>query len=882
MEIIDNAWLEILRRYPEVQEEMPGRNMIIRRNKNLDVECHPSSQFEKTQAVTAMCQGGNYVFAITATGSFSILSSETGKFVANCQVFQEDVVSTYVQTVLSNPTPLSPRSSCRVAVLRIMKLPPPTPDPESDAEKEKKAKAAQAAAKKTPKGGKAPEPEVVSLPPPSYCCSVTLIDCTGCLSLDVGCSVSHSFHCAIASPTISAELSMDGRALTLCCGLDISLFKFPPLITDTLAMAHIPEIEGDEMNELKVGTLDSMSARGKKFTEPTARWDMKEEIIRQAPPHYKDEFIKMFQYPLPLPPPPSPPPLVPLSAKEAAAAALLAPPPVVPQPKPLRVLSCHLFSFNSELRWDDPAPAPAMRTSHPASGNVTPSLPQLPPALVAAQDTLRSRAATDKEHLTGIENGVIVFLDDAKRWFIFALRTGQASTTQPLAEVAPSAALKKMPTLEQIPAPLVTNEQKPNRPLVLELLRHFTLSSVVSMVHMDERKTVLVIGQEDGVVSLWDIRSMLPLSAPTKHNSPVTCACLTSGIRSHLLVTGDLDGVLKFHKVFVSTSAGSLSLGPSFDSLDQFNNESSSQSCLKAAAIDVRMDFTRESIVSIWPLGGGLPIVVIQISSGRFVVYDAESAELMGRLCLHSGIPGQRLEYSLVRLDECIIKNEPIPVDLGDSPEVSAPLLSGVQDSNEEDSKPKFQIWRERVAVAGSCSTGFSAYFNRPGMKPVISSFNSRKIIAFLFPGVATLSTKAKCKAMDVILLYKLLTPAQRMDKHLKVSHVLALRETGQIESATSSAAPTPSIRTTTAKLGSNAKPASTPNSLTAEHLKELARAYQPLETPPILPSLALCSESKLITPRGQFEKSMRLSQMERSKRKTAVLASLHQLSSML
>ena len=125
----------------------------------------------------------------------------------------------------------------------------------------------------------------------------------------------------------------------------------------------------------------------------------------------------------------------------------------------------------------------------------------------------------------------MVFLDDAKRWFVFALRTGQAPASP--ADAVPVPTQKKVPVMEPVAPTALLNDAKPDRPLVLELLCHFPLSSAVTMVHMDESKSLLVIGQEDGVVSLWDTRNMLPLSVPTKHNSPVTCACLTSGIRSH-------------------------------------------------------------------------------------------------------------------------------------------------------------------------------------------------------------------------------------------------------------------------------------------------------------------------------------------------------------
>jgi hypothetical protein len=869
LEIIDRAWLEILRKYPEVQEQIPGRNTILRRNKNLDIESFPSNQSERSRNVTAMAGCEGFSLTVNDQGAFSVLELETGKFLHTLQVFPDDPIPPeHLQYKITSPSStLPPLTACRVAVLKIKILPksPPEPEPE-ESEKDKKANAAAAAAKKVapPAKGKGPMTPAAETEkkksPPTHRCSVALIDLLNINSSStMQCNLVYSFDCNLLSGQVHSEFSSDGRGLLISHGPEIAFFKFPPVdsaaeLFSQQRMGKIVETDGDTLEEGGGDSMKSPSSSARvaemKTMEPQSRWAVMEEVLRQVTAIEKAQMGPLRSIPL---------------SSEGDHSATLAPLP--------QVQSCHFFSFGSAFDWEDqPNTAVlALQQAHPhASGN---------------------KATSFRSNSCLYHNGLAVFLEDIQRWFIFGLRT----VPPPPPPISPRADAKKdkAAAAAAVVAPPEPLPEDPSKRLwVLDLLRHFPLSSAVSTVEFDSKRSVLILGQWDGSVSLWDLRGLMLISLSTKHRTAVTSLCLTQGVSSYFLVSGDADGVLCFHKIHVAASlSGDLSL-PSLSSVSSSDFSASTQPILSAELIDFRLDFTRESIVRIWSLhGSGVSVVVVQISSGRLVAYDADGAELLGRLSLTSGVLGLRMEYSLALTQDCIIANPtPTPTPSAtdaassssstDIPPATSPAAVVVSAAEE---RSRSQLWRDRVAIATGCSNGFCAFFFRCNLKAVVSSFNVAKFLTFFYPGISSLSkTSASVngRVLSPLALYKLLKPAQRMDPKLKSSQVAMLNEPPPTETKSQGKISRTSSRPNT--LGSTG---SSSNLLTTAKLKELEKSYQVLDSSSpasLLPALADFSSSRITSPKIEFERSARASQNERINRKKQVVNSLKHLSALL
>jgi hypothetical protein len=816
LEIIDNAWNEILRRYPEVHEDIPGRGTIVRRNRNLDVECFASSQSDRSKPITAMVSGGKYVYTINTAGSFVVVDNTTGKFLQTLQVFPEEYEPNLLRVHMSNASSSSSNGSSRIAVLKIQDIPPVVEQVDLEAEKKKAA-----AAKKAPKGKNAPppEPEPVKKAVAGYKCSVSLVDVSGDSSSSIECKFVHTFDCLVHHYDVHVDMSDDGRALLICHGLEISLFKFPAMSCkvgeDPFAQKmhdiheHHEQEEGEDVDHDHEKPADPI-------TPPLCQWNMKDEILKYADGKARfDPGVK--------------------SIDDDSA-----------------VLSCHIFPFKKELSWDDGAPDAADPNSVLSSVMSSGSTP-------AALNTV-AMDHKDK-HKKQFQNGLAVFMQEKKMWFVFGMRSGQPP--EPPADVPASQA---SPESTLVP--------------VLELLRCWTLSGHVTALDFDDKKTVVAIGQSDGMVSLWDLRSMQLLSAPGRHSTSITAISLTVGVDTHVMVSGDKDGVLCFYKLFSASSANAERSGRDTSVIP------SSRPCLKAELVDFRMDF-RDEVIKIWKLDG-VSIVVVHTASGKLVVYDAEGSELLGRLCLTSGIPGQKLDYSFISTGDCVIDNRSLAV-----PEENEEGLPTESAPPPSPPKPKTaaQVHRERMGVGAGSGRGFCGYFSRVGMKTVLAMFSLDKMLSFLYPGIAALSEKRHTKDVELIVLYALLTPAQRMNPYVKISDVAGMDGGNDGSSVDSKSKAATTAKQALSRTGSRQNLGGTLSrkssqlggatggiTLTAEHLMQLEKKFMPFTAPTSPLPLASCAYGRMALPKVQFEQSVKISQVERAKRKNTILGSMQTL----
>ena len=577
------AWLEILRKHPEVAEDIPGSEgyNAARRNKNLDRDCHPSAQIDKIKKVVAMGGGhGEFAFSINMEGSFQIMHASSGKIMRTLQLFPMEEEEeggeetthrnkkdgSLIQRVdISNASVAEyPTYISRVAVLRIQEN-IPKPVEEDTGKKGKKV------------DKKAVPEENIEVSP--FKCQVTIVETSGKSSSTFDVRVLNNFECYLAESHIHAELSSDGRALTICHGLNIDFFKLVPMaeIIDPFNVKSTVNktlmVTPDEDDESVAG--DNLPQQLEVVPPPLQHWNIQHEITTQTMKLYsesrfmceKQRHTRLF------------------STLDSS-----------------RVWKSFLFPFQTSLEWSD-----ATDMSKKIDNNVTKDdqaqnfLSQLPPtSLVFGQQQSLTR---------NFQNGLVVFLENVKAFFVFGLRGMTADERKSYDDdyklAMDAAVLAAGGTLDDgkeiVPVGLAdynakgvaSNEKKnpllSDNPPFLELISFWHLSDVVSAVDVDSYKSVLVIGQADGVISIWDTYSMQIVDVPARHQSLVTALSLTSGSKAYALVSGDVQGNLCFFNVTAPSGGGDKTLEQAIDKGgSSFLPKNNDEQCVKAELIDFR------------------------------------------------------------------------------------------------------------------------------------------------------------------------------------------------------------------------------------------------------------------------------------------------------
>jgi hypothetical protein len=618
---MDVAWLEILRRHPEVAEDIPGAGGVARRNRNLDKECHPSCQTDKAKQVAVLGAGeGEFAYSINVEGMFQVLLNSTGKVLRSLQLFplehdteeadkegEEEPQSekpqppapvrkdgSLVQLVEMSNTSVaeSPDYMSRVAVLRIeANLPPPVPEEDPAAKK----------GKKQDKKAAAPSEEVQMLP---FKCHITIVETCGRTENNFEARVLNNFECLLTDSNVQATLSQDGRVLTVSHGMTIDLFKLVPMteIIDPFnAKAKLTIVAPtlmpttDEDDEMLGG--ESPPAALPVIPPPLCRWDIREEITRQTDTHYtnsKNPNERQKHGDL-------------LASLESS-----------------RVWRSFLFPFLPAMQWNDakpsvrPPPPTTAAGGAGAAGGAKKGGKGAPATNAAVVDPLTllplaSLPFNQQQKLArDFQNGLVVFLEDVKAFFVFGLRNMSDDEQVVYAEkqkLAMDAAILAAggsveeggvgtspgvvegssaidPGSEEKESPLLNSN-----PPFLELITFWSLSAAVTAVDTDAYKSLLVCGQADGVVAMWDLRSLQMTDVPARHQSLVTSVALTNGSKAHSLVSGDTEGTLCFFNLAVPNSGGEgghKSGSQVVAGGASFADTSAVQQCVKAELIDFR------------------------------------------------------------------------------------------------------------------------------------------------------------------------------------------------------------------------------------------------------------------------------------------------------
>ena len=583
---MDVAWLEILRRHPEVAEDIPGGGGagVARRNRNLDRECHPSCQVSKSKQVAVMGAGeGPFSFSVNVEGSCQIMDNCSGKILRTLQLFPltghtegDDTQQTaapgrpdgsLVQRVeISNTSVgVSPHYLCRTAILKI-EANLPKPVPEEDVSAGKKGKKVD---KKS-----APTEEVPLIP---FKCSITIVETSGKTNSSFEARVLKSFECMLQESHVDPVLSLDGRVLTISHGMTIEMFKLVPMtqivdpfnaVSATNSHAAILDIADEEDENMPPENGQVPIA----VVQPSlCRWNIEEEISKQS------EILLRKSNP----------------CKKSSHAELMT------SMNGSRVWRSFIFPFLPVMQWND-----SLSTDTPeATGGVggakkseksndnLHALPQLPLAALPFQQ--------QQQLSREFQNGLVVFLENVKAFFVFGLRdmsAGEQAIYDEKQKAAIDAAiLDAGGSLDGGEANSVVDKESPllnSNPPFLELITFWSLSGAVTAMDSDSHKSVLVLGQADGVVTLWDLRSLQMTDVPARHHSLVTAVALTSGAKSHSLVSGDVDGTLCFYNLAVPNASKD---GDNMQVVTVNQVTSSSidgltevQQCVKAELIDFR------------------------------------------------------------------------------------------------------------------------------------------------------------------------------------------------------------------------------------------------------------------------------------------------------
>eukprot|EP01041_Mallomonas_annulata_P000260 gene260-476_t len=171
----------------------------------------------------------------------------------------------------------------------------------------------------------------------------------------------------------------------------------------------------------------------------------------------------------------------------------------------------------------------------------------------------------------------------------------------------------------------------PSAKLLAKELTRWSLSSEVTAIAHDDHRTMLVLGQSDGSVTVWDLRSLILCGGDFgKHETAVTQLALCIG-RNLRLVSGSVDGSMCFFNIESGPSNTSLTAALTGNASVPFGS-------YRVSLLDFRQDI-RAPIVSLTSIVKS-PFFVAVTGKGNTLLYDADSMEALGTLVSRSLQPG--------------------------------------------------------------------------------------------------------------------------------------------------------------------------------------------------------------------------------------------------
>jgi len=193
------------------------------------------------------------------------------------------------------------------------------------------------------------------------------------------------------------------------------------------------------------------------------------------------------------------------------------------------------------------------------------------------------------------------------------------------------------------------------------LLSKWTLTSDVTAVCTDEFRSIIALGQRDGVTSVWDLRCQSLCGGGigfAKHETAITNMCFVGGVgsgKSMRLVSGALDGSLSFVQLDSSTRTLCSALGDSFrddHSATDPKKTPRGEGLLRASLADFRQDVPCP-IVHLAPIAKSTLFTAVN-AEGKVLLYDSEDVILLGVLMPKQVLPVSNLRPYVKYLTFCV------------------------------------------------------------------------------------------------------------------------------------------------------------------------------------------------------------------------------------
>jgi WD40 repeat protein len=491
LDIIDNAWLHIIQLHPEIPIDDQGNSLVVRRNRNLEVLCAPSTSCRATTLPASAASDASCLFNAYEDGTVVVINTKSGEEQHSTPVFRDVVrsrgapfsvilLSNAVTVLSANGAPVSRVAMCVLSEALA------AADPAE-------AATAAAAAKKAPGKGKAAAVEEVAAPPArEFTLRVKLIETVESESgtRSIGLRVlTDELLCRVTSLAVALDLCSDGKLLTVCH-------------TDR---CHVYSVEGSaERAPLPVGQKAGQGLAQVPEEKPASSMDQEApslEFLLLA-------VLSIADYVLPE--------SGAASAAGDGAGAGAAETPSADAAKNINFQKCISFLLT------DLSPAKAAKKA-------------------AGDDSAPVKQVTSDPAAEAMNKYALIAVSDSS-----PVLTVVGFSPLPTAPVPAAAA----PDKKGAPAPAPAEPAAADSGVLgTFLMNSWRLSGPVTALVADPSRRVLGVGTADGSVSLWDIPNRALISVCGKHANRVSALCFAEGVSNHIFCSGAEDGTVCFYSL---------------------------------------------------------------------------------------------------------------------------------------------------------------------------------------------------------------------------------------------------------------------------------------------------------------------------------------------
>jgi hypothetical protein len=818
--ILDAAWLEVIRRHPDVEVGSDGNPINLPKNRNLQEACEPTvmKQGPPPSNVQSMYDGaGPCHLMATSSGMMHVTDSVKGKHFKSLPVFPH---ATEKKARVTIQKAITEGSSMRVVLIETATTwEAPSVDP----------------AAKPKKGEEEPEPVLVTKN------SVAVVDVRlpgsgergGMREEEIESRLIASMEMPGADTTdlIVVDLTSDGQVMTIqqsCAGAALFVYELP-----RLSMAGLWPKDLGKVEETKEHT----------FGEEGTVLELKEPMCQFSP-------CKL------------------LGLGEAEAAP---------------VISCTLFQRGPGLAAKSQRKPPPPPTLTPSADGEAPAEETLPVAPAPAPSFDPS------------EVGLAITLEGVTKWIVVSFR--------------------------QLNQPVPADGTPPSTAMLVEpfVVKEMLLSAAPTVATTDPGRSLLVVGQADGMVCCYNLFSLLLTSAAGRHEVAVSAVALIRRDRTDqtvqnnmlpgrgglelefFLVSGALDGSMCFFTVNVPRLFAAEKTLRDCNTLPETDARIGYR-CLRTELFHFRHDYTCP-IVSIRGFDSKA-LALVQADDGIMAIYDVEGAALLGKLVTATGMAlranpsrlasasdlwspaaaakpakaeGEEVEPAAALEEAKEEDKETKRVDGDETPEASSTAkrapkysLSSIEDS---------RAARASVCIAATSAAGVGAIFMRANdageYEPTYTSFSIDHLVKTLCPGVEKFTHSAKWQTASPGAIFSMLTPVERQSSTVDVSAFasaaggdLPVSVTSGSRTGTSGTGGPPSRKASGTRSG--AKNGGSTAKLTTTNLQNFEASLRPLRAVPGSMLHSHC-EQVIMGPVRSVEASMKASKEARAKRKEKI-----------